>query len=119
MTRKEDTNKDFSALLKFRERNRDLIPHISGSVMICRVKVVFKAPERQIRVEAETKLRLHVGGFEEGQIDLDEVGALSDATLHLQYKPEFQDYRVRGDSLVVRGNGSRKVGDYSVKITPY
>ena len=113
-------NLNFKALHDFREAcaKADLGDvRQSGRFKVwCRVS--FHAPNGD--AFEDTLVTLLFDGYEQGRIDIDEMGELTVEDFHLRFSPDFQSFTfdTDNDTLVVEGSSPKMGGDYMVRMHP-
>lgn len=71
-------------------------------------------------VEEATFVTIIRNGFEDGKVSIREAGALIAELFHLDFSPDFQEfrYRDRDGSFIVTGDSQKMRGPYEVTISP-
>ena len=71
-------------------------------------------------VEQETNVTIIRNGYEAGKDSIEEKGVLSSEILHLDFSPDFQEYKNEksNHSFVIEGSSPKMHGAYKVTITP-
>ncbi len=69
-------------------------------------------------VRDNTSAYFLTGTMDYGKIRLVETDKLSSKNFHLDFDPNYQSYRMYGDSLEISGSSPKMGGAYKVTVTP-
>jgi hypothetical protein len=91
---------------------------INSGLCIFNAKIKYEFAEQ--RISQVTKVIIRLFGYDDGKISLDEAGPLVSATFHLDFSPDFQDYKhgKKTNSLIISGASKKMHGEYRVIIKP-
>ena len=73
---------------------------------------------RQETLSSDTDVKIIRNGYDDGKISLTENDELNVNFLHLDFTPDYQEYKYNSDdsSLTITGSSPKMSGDYTIEI---